>query len=166
MIRRLRRRHRLWTTALAVVVPIGFVAALAARPARPVGEAAAGSDMPRARAIADWSSIGELPISGAIEPWRGARILALTPREPLARPDLLVYWSPGGAPEPPAGGALPPDVVLLGALGEAEERYRLPPGTAAGTVVIYSLGHHEVVGSIAVAVAADPSTDTDADGGD
>lgn len=60
-------------------------------------------------------------------------------------PDVLVYWSPS-TPQSAVD-----DGWLLGVAPDARRfDYRLPAGApeARGRVVLYSLGHHQVVASV------------------
>lgn len=79
------------------------------------------------------------------------RVLELKPLRPLIKPDVLVYWTP----ERFSGATLPQDAHLLGRIGGTSvRRFVLPDhgplqGAAApnhaGSLVLYSLGHQEVV---------------------
>ncbi len=138
MIARLRGRHRrlvVWVGAIALA---GFIAALLARPPRPIE--------PRLRSVdtTGWTSFGpeeRLRASLLGEPGDEYVNVARAPR--LVGPDLLVYWSPDAGAPGDAGGR---GQVLLGALGDpGVYRYRLPSSRDGGTLVVYSLGHEEVV---------------------
>lgn len=76
------------------------------------------------------------------------------PLRPLDRPDLLLYWTTGAI----AGAALPGDAHLLGRITETTvHRFRLPehpPEHKQGSLVVYSLGHQEIV---ATAILPSPS---------
>ena len=85
----------------------------------------------------------------------GARAIELTPRVDLQRPDTLLYWQPAGATELSDGS------LLLGSVaGTQRRRFALPAraGDEPGTLVLYSLGHSEVV---ATAELAAFGTDTE-----
>ena len=152
MIAPLRRRHRWMTATFAVVVPVLYVVALAARPDEPVvarlpaalAEAAAGE------AIDDF---GELLADPAVvvrsrsdgSSWW----IELDPSGPIARPEVLVYWSRSSA----TAGRLPEDAYLIGSLaGDRARAFKLPEAALgrAGTLVLYSLGHQETVASTRV----------------
>lgn len=85
--------------------------------------------------------------------------LELMPLRPLRQPDVLVYWAPGGAPS----AALPADAHLLGRLGSpVVHRFRLPTHAAqadAGELVLYSLGHQEVVATATLPALDSPGGD-------
>ncbi len=158
MIAPLRRRHRVMVTLLLIAVPVGLVLALAARPPVPVVEG-----LPAALAagpgfgggdVESYDVFGELGV--AVRSYHAAdgAVLELTPAEPLARPDVLVYWSGETASD-----RLPDGAVLLGALSDRARTYSVPAAAAgrAGHLVLYSLGHQEVVASGAVpAMGAKP----------
>ena len=157
MIAPLRRRHRLMTMALAIAVPVLYVVALAARPDEPVTPQLPAALAPAPAGEVD-NDFGELfsdpPIvvrsrtdgsrqrrAGVPPKWW----LELEPRAPLARPEVLVYWS-----KSPATDRLPEDAWLIGGLaGDRVRAFELPLEAMglAGYLVLYSLGHQEVVAS-------------------
>ena len=120
VIRRLRIRHRRTFGVLAVLLPIGFVAAIAARPEFP-----ASATSPR-----------ELY-------QRADGQLFIQPGLFVDAPDVLVYLVPGEF----SGDSLPADALLLGSLASAESRFKVPADFEEGghTLVYYSLGHGEIV---------------------
>ena len=174
MIAPLRRRHR-WTTAvLAVAVPVLYVVALAARPDEPVVVSLPPewSPAPAGKVEADLGLLIEDPPvvvrargdgSSDVKSWG----LELEPIEPIARPKMLVYWSAS----PPTAGRLPEAATLLGGLaGRHARTFELPVAARghAGTLVLYSLGHQEIVASaplpaIGVAPAAESAVDAGAE---
>lgn len=148
MIAPLRRRHRLRTAALLVAVPVLLALALAARPSPPRVEArpaalAPGPD-PRGGDVETLPVFGEFDVT--VHAWQTADgpVIGITPGEPLARPAVLVYWTPA-----PPGDGLPDDALLLGAVADRGRTYAVPPAAAGrdGHLVLYSLGHQEVVAS-------------------
>lgn len=147
MIARLRRRHRVATLALAVLMPPSLAVAVLARseattssvPVALVGDRTA--DSPR------WSRddlFAEVPIRARRFAGDRGAIIELQPlRDPLL-PDLLVYWSSGGV-----GDALPEGARLLGRLAGMEaRRFALP--APRGTLHLYSLGHARLVDGAAL----------------
>jgi hypothetical protein len=87
--------------------------------------------------------------------WSGRRI-EITPLRPLDRPELLVYWIPGEI----EAGALPDDAHLIGRLASSRpHRFALPDAAApkggtfgaGGQILIYSLGHQEIVATARLA---------------
>ena len=120
MIRKLRRRHRATFTVLCVLLPVGFVAALAARPEFPVGQVTADSEV--------------------------AASYAPLPTMPLEAPDVLVYLVGGEFPGESSGDALPDGARLLGVYAP-KVRLPLPEGLESGvhTLIYFSLGHAEIV---------------------
>jgi hypothetical protein len=139
MIHSLRTRHRVLTTALAVLLPVGIVAGLTARVGLPAVsglpvDSAASVPADEGRAFA----FAVAPLEGRLLP--DGR-LVLQPREDLRRPDLRVFWVAAGAEGPDDG-------LLLGRLaGVRETVLSLPPGLRDrdGEILIYSLAHEEVV---------------------
>ena len=147
MIAPLRRRHRVVVTLLLIAVPVGLVLALSARPPLPTTETLpnALADGPGSGGgdVESYDVFGELGI--AVRGFHAAgAVLELTPSQPLARPDVLVYWA-----ETAASDRLPTGAILLGALSDRARTYSVPATAAsrAGHLVLYSLAHQEVVAS-------------------
>ncbi len=146
MIASLRRRHRLMTATLALAVPVLYVVALAARPDEPVAELPAALAEPPAGEVD--KDLGELftdprvvvrSRSDGSDWW-----IELDPARPIARPEVLVYWSRSSA----TAGRLPADAYLLGSLaGDRARAFTVPAGALgrAGSLVLYSLGAQEVI---------------------
>jgi hypothetical protein len=159
MIDRLRRRHRRGTLALAVLVPSAFAASLAARPpATPSGDDLGplfvASPAVGAERWARDDLWGPLAIRTRLfaPAADGGPVVELTPARDLRRPSVLVYWAPSGV-----ASALPPGAHLVGRIGGFEaRRFALPPvaRTRPGRLYLYSLGHHELLGSLALSAAA------------
>lgn len=152
MIAPLRRRHRLMLTTLAIVVPVGYVVALAARPDAPITPelptALAGTTVGATAGEVD-HDFGELFTDPAIVVRAGSDgsrwWIELDPRSAVSRPEALVYWS-----EAPAADRLPEDAYLIGSLaGNRARTFTLPVEALgrAGHLVLYSLGHQEVFAS-------------------
>ncbi len=138
MIRPLRRRHRLWIALLSLTLPVGVGLGLAARPEAPRGESrSSGLDWTKARELEG------LDLSLLTDPSDAS--LWVRPSVDAQRPDVLVYLTS----EPPGLDSLPRDAHLVGSLAGVRPR-RLELGDARGsTLVLYSLGHQEVLGSAA-----------------
>jgi len=148
MIRPLRQRHRVMVCTLGVLVPMAFVAGIAARRSVPV-VATVPSGIGRNAAdfgAVVWTRADLWPdqriITGLRRSADGSVAVELMFRD-LARPDVLVYWVPG---KEAAGEHLSENARLLGALSD---RTPLPiPADVrgeAGQFVLYSLACHEVV---------------------
>ncbi len=149
MIASLRRRHRWAALGLVVAAPLLLALGLSAR--RPEIRmdslpAALADAAPEAPVLLDelpelW---GETPIHTRRYGAGGggvATVVELTPREPLRRPDLLIYWLPAGSAE-----TFPERAELLGRLrGRHPQRFALPgPG---GTLLLHSVAHGETLAS-------------------
>jgi hypothetical protein len=136
------------TTALLAVVPLLYLAAVAARPEAPVMAelpAPLAGDAPAGRLLLEADDLFDrVPITVRLRAGDDGdgRILELTPRAPLAEPEALAYYS-----GEPSGAGLPPAAVLLGAMdGTRPRTFPLPAAAAGGGwIVIYALGHQEVV---------------------
>ena len=168
MIRALRSRHRTVIVLLSVVLPLLVVAGLLARRSQPPGHssstgwpdaARSGSEEPTGRRLVAWEG-GSLAAS-LVERGSTADAGAAVRLEPLAeiaRPELLVYWSPR-----PGDGddALPEDAYLLGALdGTHPVELPLPAASTRtdGKLIFYSLGQHEIVTRLDFPTAGGPGT--------
>lgn len=87
--------------------------------------------------------------------WSDDGLVEITPLRPLDRPELLLYWIEDESEDELEGNALPPDARLVGRIASTSpQRFVLPEaavaqtriaGGAHGLLVIYSLGHHEIV---------------------
>jgi hypothetical protein len=148
MIRPLRQRHRMIVCTLGVVLPMAFVAGIAARKTVPVN-AALPSELVRGaedygRVVLTKTDIwpGQRIITNLRRGARGSVAVELMFRD-LVRPDILVYWAAG---QESAVERLPDNARLLGALSN---RGPLPiPADVrgeAGRLVLYSLADHEIV---------------------
>jgi len=148
VIRPLRERHRRVTTALAVLLPVAYGAAVLARePERtwelpPAAAPAAPELAGRGRVIAPGGDAwGGLPLEARFGRGPdGGGVIELTPVRPLRRPDLLVYWTPVEA-----AGELPSAAVLLGPMGEVRRSWSLPHD--GGCLTLFDLAHGELVAS-------------------
>ena len=150
MTRPLRQRHRAMVCTLGVLVPVAFVAGVAAR--RPVP---ASRSVPTAQE-SKASDFGTVLWTRA-DLWPGQRIITSLRRNAagsvavellirdLVRPDVLVYWAAG---KETAVEGLPDTARLLGVLSNSTP---LPiPADArreGGRFLLYSLADHEVVAS-------------------
>lgn len=87
----------------------------------------------------------------------GASLL-IRPLTPILKPDMLVYWVPLSGTS--TDGDLSENAILTGSLaGHSPRRLLLPPDAAQGKgeIVIYSLGHRDVVARFPVPSAASPT---------
>ena len=145
MIRPLRSRHRILTTIMLVVSAGGLGVGLAARRPMPTMTTLPAALSPEAAPITT-----PLPLSWTGE---GAPVAALDARgrlsltlgEPLRRPDPLLYWAPAAGMGQPGEG-LPDGAIFLGAVtGDPAQRLALPDAVGPGRLLIFSLGHAQVV---------------------
>lgn len=155
MIAPARRRHRWMSATLLVALPVLVVVSLRARPPRyymeslPADMVDEGFEGGESYDVFGARGVGVRGIEAA-----GGALLELVPAAPLAKPDVLVYWSS----EQPAGEAWLDGATLLGALGDRPRSYFLPPeaATADGHLVLYSLAHREVEASGRLPAIAEP----------
>lgn len=142
MIRVLRERHERRFQALAIALPLLFLAAWVVRPSWPTQQ----SPGP-APAIESWTEVG--PGSGAralIEQQSTREWLHLARTEALVAPDVLVYWAEKA---PDLDSPLPDDAVLLGAFGDVgTTTFDLPARGVGGALLLYSLGHSSLVATL------------------
>ena len=154
MIAPLRATHRRLMRVLVVALPVAAYAAYSARPEpviqpREVTDAVMSSGASVARSPGPYR--GELNNGVGLEVSLEAdgRQLVVRPDAEPALPALLAYWvdelvDPDG---------LPATARLLGPLGSAFSRLDLPTdATLPGTLLAYSLGHQELVGSVQLPV--------------
>ena len=96
---------------------------------------------------ADWSGniqFGDRSASLVLrETQAGHHLMRLQLDRSAQRPDLLLYWSQ----DPPAR-TLPQNALLLGSVPDTHSRvYQLPDSSWTGHLILYSLGHQELLGS-------------------
>lgn len=133
-------------TALAVVVPVGYIAILAARPASTPSPARAPVGLGMAPVGPTIRLLDDPPIEARLLAPPGdptPRAVEIAPSRDPAIPDLLAYWATAAS-----DGSLPEGAVLLGALrGSRTQVLPLPAGASAATgrVVLYSQGWHRVM---------------------
>ncbi len=150
MIRALRRRHLVVVGVFAPIVLGLFGAGIAMRLPRASAAALPGEteQVISPQAGAEWSGLGSeedyrmrnVTLDGAL----GIEIVS----DLAKHPDVLAYWI--STDEDPEG--LPTSAVLLGALPSPGRRaFSLPKGAdLPGRVILFSLGHGEVVASATV----------------
>lgn len=139
MIRPLRRVHAASFCVLAVALPVGLAAAIAARPDIPVQPSLpavgpAANSSPRA------PSEGRLQVGEVSVRWRSfdddrlaTRVIELTPSADLLLADALVVYSSSGSTDVPPQGAM-----TLGSLRGAQTvRMELPRGALGGRLHLY-----------------------------
>jgi hypothetical protein len=154
VIARLRRRHRIWTVALAVLLPPAFAGALASRSASPPSGAippplieTPTNGTPLWTRDDLWSALPVRTRGFAAPDGIGMLVEVAPLRDPML-PDVLVYWAERGTPE-----RLPDGAHLLGRLAGAASRHFAVPAAATaepGWLYLYSLGHARLVGSAAL----------------
>jgi hypothetical protein len=152
MIRPLRRRHRFAALGLAVLLPLAYLGALAARVPTPVAAESLAATLAEESVATPANPVrlaapvdAELPLPVTLGRGAdGASVVELDSRGLTAQPDALVYWTPA----PPPAKSLPPEVFLLGALPDDGVRaYRLPAaaGGRAGSLLVFSIAWQRVL---------------------
>lgn len=147
MIRELRTRHRLMTTALAIAVPLLFGFAIAMRKNAPLDRVQAQRFDSNSYEELEFEQLRELPDS--VLTWNRHRddgtLIAVFQAfgDNAVPPDLLAYWSPTSE----ASNTLPEDAVLLGRCLKFAW-WPIPEGR--GRVYLYSLAKHRVATSTRV----------------
>lgn len=140
------------TKALAIFLPIGFVAALSARnpvpaPSIPPVETEAGT---QGRTLGALQSMPGQSLAVNIQLFSSGTptsqlSLSIHPNAPLTAPDILAYWHPTTNT---ALDALPQDAFLLGGLNGVQTRRLTLPAQALerdGTLILYSLAQQRVL---------------------
>ncbi len=131
MIQPLRTYHRRTFLVLAIVLPVIFVAGLAARRKTP---------LPKMEAMFLMTSSGSgKKFSYPILVWSDFPKVRLVAIKPLALPDALVYWSN----QAPGRSDLPVDSIFLGRLDPALNYQISDP--APGFLVIYSPAQRAII---------------------
>ena len=153
MIAPLRSRHRLMFLGLAVIVGPLLALALTGRPQVPSQQLPQDlTTSPPTGAPLATASIEGMRAHLAVhsDQW----VLELG--ESLRNPDVLAYWSP----ESPTGMALPDQAFLLGPVSDSRSNIYSPPtgaGSDSGFLVLYSLGHQEVVATASISATGGAS---------
>lgn len=152
MIRPLRQRHRVLVLALSVVVPVAFATGIATRKAVPSLTGAAPN---LSREVGNYSEVWSRAdlwekkvirtrlLSDAAVAGRVA--VELISQDQIVRPDVIVYWVPGGLE---VKDSLPGNAFWLGGFDQPTPRPLTLPAEAAkktGALVLYSLADHEVI---------------------
>jgi hypothetical protein len=149
MILPLRRRHRRMFAAVSVMLPVAFVAGVAAR--KPIPTATFPNAVPSAQAtfsITQWerhdlftNTAVHLKFLRDASNTNHTAIQMSAPKD-FVKADLLVYWMPA---ESALKDNIPDDVVLLGAFASGQ-LLPVPPTLTAkpGSLVLYSLADHEI----------------------
>ncbi|MCC7170729.1 MAG: hypothetical protein IT459_09790 [Planctomycetes bacterium] len=137
MIAPLRRAHRWIWGALSLAVPALVIAAWSVRPRAELEDRRDSPSRFDEITALEGKALTFVPVraQGSIRQ-DGTVAVVLREQAPLA----LAYWSK----TPADGSSLPSDAVLLGPV-DSERVAELKPPIGAGTLVIYSLGHHTVL---------------------
>ena len=150
MILPLRRRHRRMFAIIGILLPVAFVAGVAAR--RPIPTTAPSDALLSPRQTfsqSGWNrsdlftnvAVRVQLLHDAANTNRSALQIS-TPKD-FVKADLLVYWLPA---ESILKDNIPDDAVLLGAFVSGQP-LPMPPTLAGkpGSLVLYSLADHEII---------------------
>lgn len=160
MIRPLRQRHRMIISLLALVLPVAFIFALAARKRVPrmqdVPASLRGNDATLPQTLFEredlWPDLSITTRLLADQHQPAKLAVELHPQEALAAPDILVYWRPRDVE---ASAASLAQAYLLGTLGGRQKRsWYLPEAarTTEGELILYSLGHQTILATAPLAI--------------
>lgn len=151
MIRPLRQRHRRIIITLGILLPVAFVAGVAARKSVPgMASLPPGLAAPSQKFTAiQWERTDlftKTPIQVRLlreNAGAGRFAVQFSAAKDFVKPDLLVYWVSGN---PNITDKLPGDAQLLGVFNPSMP-LPLPPnsGPGNGVLVLYSLADQEVV---------------------
>ena len=152
MIRPLRQRHRIAISAIAILLPIAFVAGIAARKTIPAMELPPAIIQPQPafshlvfKKDNLWPDL-EVAVRVFADSLPPANLIVeLQPRSYIKMPDILIYWSPR-----PANSLekLPENAFLVGTLSGVEARRFPLPSPALnsdGSLILYSLARQEMI---------------------
>jgi hypothetical protein len=135
----------------AVALPALLVAGLRARRPPPL---AAPVSLPAGTPVSPpliWKTASGTAIVTLIQSRAGASgvEIELSPATSFRGPDLLLYWSSRSLP---VDGVAQSDLLLGEVSGQPVGRFRLPPAVrpGQGVLLLFSLAHHEIVGSTAM----------------
>ena len=151
MILPLRRRHCRVFAAVGILLPVAFVAGVAARKPIPTTAPSDALLSPRQTfSQSGWNrsdlftnvAVQVQLLHDAVNTNRIA--LQISPPKDFVKADLLVYWLPA---ESILKDNIPDDAVLLGAFVSGQP-LPMPPTVAekSGRLILYSLADHEIVG--------------------
>jgi len=150
MIRPLRQRHRRMFTIVGLLLPLAFIAGIAAR--KPIPTTALSTDFLQERKAftkATWDRSDLFPKTAlrvqllCQEATTNRCAIQFSAAKDFVKADLLVYWLPA---ESTIKDTIPDEAILLGAFNS--DRPLPVPLVAAGkpgTIVLYSLADHEIV---------------------
>jgi len=147
MIATLRQRHRRTFFALGIILPVAFIAGIAARQAVP----AAKNLPPEFSADNKATSIvweradlfGKAPVTVQfLRATDKAVFIRLTTDKNFVKPDLLVYWA---AENQTITDTLPANATLLGTLAAAQLPVSETLAHLPGVLVLFSLADSEIV---------------------
>ena len=151
MILPLRRRHRRMVAVIGILLPVAFVAGVAARKPMPTTAPSVALLSPRQTFSQSGWNRSDLFTNVAVRVHllhdaANTNRIALqisTPKD-FVKADLLVYWLPA---ESILKDNIPDDAVLLGAFVSGQP-LPMPPTVAekSGRLILYSLADHEIVG--------------------
>jgi hypothetical protein len=150
MILTLRQRHRRIAISLGVMLPIVFIAGIAAR--KPVPSVVSLPSATGALALGPTATVwarSDLFAKTDVQVQllrenvpNGRAVLEFSATRDLVKPDLIVYWIAGN---PKVIETLPDNALLLGAFSSPS--LLLPPNvpTESGVLLLYSLANNEIV---------------------
>jgi hypothetical protein len=140
MIRPKRVLHRVMWTALAIIIPVLYVAALSSRPEMPSSKLerwTPPTSSPKQKLLSEMVMLeGSISIRVLSDPGVKKTWLTVTPAKPITSPNLLLYWSSGEVA----------DGFLLGSVGGLYEQHFPAPeafDASKGSLILYSLGHQK-----------------------
>ena len=155
MNRGLRQLHRRMWLVLLIVIPLVYVAGLAARRTpitmERIPDRLIDTYKVSAQPLAESTfAIGETEFSARLFAREGSSLPAVVELErlgatPLAHPDVLVYWTPTTSGQ---GQSMLADAYFMGVLTEEQpQQYALPEESTQrdGRLLFYSLGHKQML---------------------
>ena len=150
MIRPLRQLHRRIVIALGVLLPITFVAGIAARKTAPMVADLPSALTPTSQAFEfkEWEREGlfaKSPVQVRLlrEQKNAGRVaVTFSAVKDFVKPDLIVYWIAG---EPAITDTLPANSILLGSFNSPMLPLPDEVVKASGTLILYSLANGEIV---------------------
>ncbi len=149
MILPLRQRHRRLFAIIGVLLPIAFTIGIAAR--KPVPStattpgdlaAASGNFIPTDGELWNLFQRPSIRVRLLYQPGTPRRAIRLFAIRDFAKPDLLVYWSPGRLV---LKDRLPTNATLLGSFNALALELPAAAAKTEGSLILFSLADQEIV---------------------
>ena len=161
MTRSRRQAHRLASLGVGCLLVVVWTAGLTLRPVVPPIDSSFEDLASRSGFVIDGTNpsipVANESFAASFQREGDGVFLLIQPVTPIPKPDMLVYWAPSS--QTSTEGNLSKSAILTGSLaGTSPRRLSLPSSAAQGEgeIVIYSLGHKDVVARFPLQSVASP----------